>query len=67
MSYYYTELPIGDDELRRWDDYLAFIEDKDINKVNGVFKLDLITFLSICQMIHQLLSICQMISGYQLV
>ena len=45
MSYYYhTKLPIDNDELRRWNDYIAFIEDKDISKVNGVFRLDLITF-----------------------
>ena len=44
MSYYHTKLPIDNVELRRWDDYLVFIEDKDISKVNGVFRLDLITF-----------------------
>ncbi|CAN6908927.1 unnamed protein product [Brassica oleracea] len=37
MSYYHTKLPIDNVELRRWDDYLVFIEDKDISKVINLY------------------------------
>ncbi|CAN7066572.1 unnamed protein product [Brassica oleracea var. botrytis] len=43
MSSYHTKLPIDNDKLRRWDDYLAFIEDKDISKVINLYERCLIS------------------------